>query len=245
MQAKNKQIAALTQFQDERAEVFEAADLEAAERTLRDTLEQAQEAHSVAQRQLDKETYNLQQLIKQQENLANRIEAATQTLDTQHTAFNNTLATSSFDTEAEFLAARLPIDERNTLKQQQQHIDYALRQAQSLLEDTQKTLEAKQANPLTVDDRGTLAQQQSQAQDEFNKRIESIGAISQRLKDNEDKKITQQAQVDAINAQKDKLQVWQQLHKLIGSSDGKKFRTFAQGLTFDLMVTQANTQLQK
>ncbi|MFT0771351.1 AAA family ATPase [Psychrobacter aquimaris] len=245
MQAKNKQIAALTQFQDERAEVFEAADLEAAERTLRDTLEQAQEAHSVAQRQLDKETYNLQQLIKQQENLANRIEAATQTLETQHTAFNNTLATSSFDTEAEFLAARLPIDERNALRQQQQHIDYALKQAQSLLDATQKTLADKQANPLTVDDRETLTQQQSQAQDEFNKRIESIGAISQRLKDNEDKKTTQQAQLDAITAQKDKLQVWQQLHKLIGSSDGKKFRTFAQGLTFDLMVTHANTQLQK
>jgi exonuclease SbcC len=32
---------------------------------------------------------------------------------------------------------------------------------------------------------------------------------------------------------------------LIGSSDGKKFRTFAQGLTFDLMVTHANTKLQK
>ncbi|MFP3353988.1 hypothetical protein R0K04_21740, partial [Pseudoalteromonas sp. SIMBA_153] len=40
-------------------------------------------------------------------------------------------------------------------------------------------------------------------------------------------------------------QITKQLHKLIGSSDGKKFRTFAQGLTFDLMVTHANTQLQK
>ncbi|MEZ7502198.1 SbcC/MukB-like Walker B domain-containing protein [Psychrobacter sp. Arc29] len=245
IQVKNKQTAALTQFQDERAEVFEATDLEAAERTLRDTLDQAQEAHSVAQRQLDTETYNLQQLIKQQENLANRIEAATQTLETQHTAFNNALAASSFDTEAEFLAARLPMDERNTLKQQQERIDYALKQAQSLLKETEKALEDKQANPLTTDDKETLIQQQAQIQEKFNSCIESIGAISQRLKDNEDKKSTQQAQINAITAQKDKLQVWQQLHKLIGSSDGKKYRTFAQGLTFDLMVNHANTQLQK
>ena len=62
-----------------------------------------------------------------------------------------------------------------------------------------------------------LAQQQAQVQEESNKRIEAIGAISQRLKDNEDKKSTQQVQIDAINTQKDKLQVWQQLHKLIGS----------------------------
>lgn len=245
IQVKNKQTAALTQFQDERAEVFEAADLEAAERTLRDTLDQAQEAHSVAQRQLDKETYNLQQLINQQENLASRIEAATQTLETQYTAFNNALASSSFNTEAEFLAARLPIDERNALKQQYEHIDYALKQAQSLLKETEKALEDKQANPLTTDDKETLIQQQAQVQEKFNSCIESIGAISQRLKDNEDKKSTQQLQIDAINAQKDKLQVWQQLHKLIGSSDGKKYRTFAQGLTFDLMVNHANTQLQK
>ncbi|WP_394211334.1 AAA family ATPase [Psychrobacter piscatorii] len=245
IQAKNKQTAALTQSQNERAEVFEAADLEAAERTLRDTLDQAQETHSVAQRQLDTETYNLQQLIKQQENLASRIETATQTLETQHTAFDNALAASSFDTEAEFLAARLPMDERNTLKQQQERIDYALNQAQSLLKETEKALEDKQANPLTTDDKETLIQQQAQVQEKLNSCIESIGAISQRLKDNEDKKSTQQLQIDAINTQKEKLQVWQQLHKLIGSSDGKKFRTFAQGLTFDLMVNHANTQLQK
>lgn len=32
---------------------------------------------------------------------------------------------------------------------------------------------------------------------------------------------------------------------MIGSADGKKFRNFAQGLTFELMVGQANRQLQK
>lgn len=37
----------------------------------------------------------------------------------------------------------------------------------------------------------------------------------------------------------------EQLHKLIGSSDGQKFRNFAQGLTFDFMIRGANEQLQK
>jgi len=35
------------------------------------------------------------------------------------------------------------------------------------------------------------------------------------------------------------------LHDLIGSSDGKKFRDFAQGLTFEIVIRHANVQLRK
>lgn len=235
----------LEQLQTDREHVFSDKDPEAEEHRLRDTLEQAQTARISAQRQLDKIELELNQLLDKQRHFAEQITIVMSTLNTQEDVFKSALAASDFMNETDFTHARLPIDERNTLKQQQEHIDYELKQVQSLLEETQKTLENKQAHPLTIDDRETLDQQQAQVQEEFNKRIEAIGAISQRLKDNEDKKNTQQAQIDAINAQKDKLQVWQQLHKLIGSSDGKKFRTFAQGLTFDIMISHANTKLQK
>ena len=35
------------------------------------------------------------------------------------------------------------------------------------------------------------------------------------------------------------------LHELIGSADGKKYRNFAQGLTFEVMIGHANRQLRK
>ena len=35
---------------------------------------------------------------------------------------------------------------------------------------------------------------------------------------------------------------WDVLHDLIGSADGKKYRNFAQGLTFEMMVGHANQQ---
>ena len=38
---------------------------------------------------------------------------------------------------------------------------------------------------------------------------------------------------------------WKNLHELIGSADGKKYRNFAQGLTFAMMVGHANRQLRK
>jgi exonuclease SbcC len=37
---------------------------------------------------------------------------------------------------------------------------------------------------------------------------------------------------------------WERLHELIGSSDGKKFRNFAQGLTFEIMIANANRRLE-
>ena len=38
---------------------------------------------------------------------------------------------------------------------------------------------------------------------------------------------------------------WKSLHELIGSADGKKFRNFAQGLTLQVLIAQANRQLEK
>jgi len=235
----------LEQLKTNRDEVLADKDPEAEDKRLRGALEQSQIEQTSAQRQLDNSELELKQLLNKQCHVTEQVATVIGALNTQEDVFKSLLAASDFTDEIDFTNARLPLDERNALRQQQQHIDYALKQAQSLLEETQKTLADKQANPLTVDDRETLVQQQSQAQDEFNKRIASIGAISQRLKDNEDKKTTQQAQIDAINAQKDKLQVWRQLNDLIGSNSGKKYRTFAQGLTFDIMISHANTKLQK
>lgn len=48
-----------------------------------------------------------------------------------------------------------------------------------------------------------------------------------------------------IAAQKTECQRWDMLSTLIGSSDGKKYRNFAQGLTFEIMVKHANHQLMK
>ena len=155
------------------------------------------------------------------------------------------MATSDFTDEAEFVGARLSQDERNTLSQQQQQIDYTLKQAQSLLAQNQQALMQKQAHPLTGDDRETLIEKQQLMQSDNNYLLETIGAMNEQLKNNSAKKDTQQEQHKAINAQKEKLQVWQQLHKLIGSADGKKYRTFAQGLTFDIMVNHANAKLHK
>ena len=243
----DKEIALkqLQQQRDEKLKNIENKNPDIEEERLRDLLEQAKNQQITAQRSHDNTAQRLAQLQDSQQKLEVQIQSTTTTLHTQQSDFTSALARSQFADEASFVAARLPIDKRNSLNAQQQQIENALQQANGSLQQTQQILAEKQAHPLTLDDRETLTNRQQQVQVDNNRLLETIGAMSQQLKDNSEKKSLQQGKREAINVQKDTLQVWQQLHKLIGSADGKKYRTFAQGLTFDIMVSHANAKLHK
>ncbi len=74
---------------------------------------------------------------------------------------------------------------------------------------------------------------------------QEIGADAKSLADNRLQKEKRQSRLHEIEAQKKECLRWQTLRELIGSADGKKFRNFAQGLTFEMMTAHANRQLQK
>ena len=235
----------LQQQRENKLKNIERNDPEIEEQRLRDLLEQAQAEQITVRRAYDNSAQLLAQLQQKQQQLEGQIQSTTTTLNIQQSDFILALASSEFADEASFIAARLPIETRHALHSQQQQIDNALQQANTALKQTQQALADKQATPKTLNDKATLIDQQQQTQEDNRRLLETIGAMSQRLKDNIEKKSHQQQQRTAINEQKDKLQVWQQLHKLIGSADGKKYRTFAQGLTFDIMVSHANAKLHK
>ncbi len=233
------------QQRDEKLKNIENKNPDVEEERLRDLLEQAKNEQTTAQRSHDNAAQRLAQLQDSQQKLAAQTQSATTTLHAQQSDFTSALARSQFTTEHSFVAARLPLDERNSLNVQQQHIDNTLQQASAALQQTQQILTEKQANPLTLDNREMLIGKQQQVQVDSNRLLETIGAISQQLKDNSEKKDSQQEKREAIDVQKEKLQVWRQLNELIGSASGKKYRTFAQGLTFDIMVSHANAKLHK
>ncbi|HWQ64255.1 MAG TPA: AAA family ATPase [Methanospirillum sp.] len=73
---------------------------------------------------------------------------------------------------------------------------------------------------------------------------EAIARIVVRIDDDRRKRDQIAGSLSLIVAQKRELEKWERLHTLIGSADGKKFRVFAQGLTFQILITQANRHLQ-
>jgi exonuclease SbcC len=184
--------------------------------------------------------------------LKSRVEELTKSIATREIqlklseeAFLARLRESGFVGEESYKAACLPESERKTLAQQSQKLTDEKTALNSKEREKSKLLETERQKQITdepldelKDALVTLVTNQKELQQE-------IGGIRQKLKGNEDLKLKQQERVQVIDAQKRECSRWNLLHELIGSNDGKKYRNFAQGLTFEMMIGHANRQLQK
>lgn len=74
---------------------------------------------------------------------------------------------------------------------------------------------------------------------------QKIGANKQSLNTNEENLKSSKSKLKEKEKQQDIFNKWGKLNELIGSSDGKKYRNFAQALTFEHLVSLSNFQLFK
>ena len=238
-------INVIEQLKRDRKALFEDKLTDTEENLLRHALDTAKAKQAYAQRQRDNAQQALEQLTSRQDQHSIERQSAAMTLKTHQDAFTHLLAESQFADEAAFITAQLSKEVRDDLHRRQMDIDNTLQQAKSQLNSTQQSLTQKLATPITEQSWEALTNQHQQIQTDIDQLSRHIGAIDQKLQDNDRQKGEQAAKLVAIDEQKQRLQVWQQLHTLIGSADGKKYRTFAQGLTFQVMIKHANSQLQK
>ena len=197
------------------------------------------------QRKLDSIKWRLEQSQLRQNQLTSDLAALSERLDYQQAEFTQALAASDFASEAEFQRARLPQAERESLAAQLTAIRHAQSQARHQLTAAQQDYDNRIGEALSDTDAITIEQKLTALQVNMDQRLAEIGAIEQRLTDNEAAKTQQSERLTEIDAQKQAFAVWDQLYQLIGSKDGKKYRTFAQGLTFEVMIGNANKQLEK
>ena len=155
------------------------------------------------------------------------------------------LPLAGFADMAAFCSALLPPEELAALANVQQQLDkeqtvLATRQAEQAAALQRE--EAKQCGQETAVD---LREEQRVLGLELDVLQQRIGADRERLAANSLRKQQSEAQRLAVVTQKKEQERWDLLHQLIGSADGKKFRVFAQGLTFAVMISHANRQLGK
>jgi exonuclease SbcC len=205
-----------------------------------------------AETKLDAARQRLNGAIQEHGKLIDRIEALEHSMagrNTQLTSseatFQARLAQLGFEDEASYIAASLPEDERKTLMQQAQQLSNQQTELLSKMRDKTSQLETERQKQLTDQPREAVALILTTLTDNQKTLQQEVGAIRHRLNDNERLKQTQQSRIQAIEAQRGECSRWDLLHELIGSADGKKYRNFAQGLTFEMMVGHANRQLQK
>ncbi len=192
------------------------------------------------------------QVMQQLNDLKTRITALKEStaeikpeLDGSEASFKTICKEAGFEDEPTFISYRLSIDERNKLSRQTKELDDKQADIATRKKDRGTRLSQETDKKITEAPLDDLKNEQVATQESLKKLGEEIGAIKQKLTDNTKAKSKHQRKQVLIKAQKTECTRWDALHSLIGSADGKKYRNFAQGLTFELMVSHANRQLEK
>ncbi|WP_240008454.1 AAA family ATPase [Pseudaquidulcibacter saccharophilus] len=155
------------------------------------------------------------------------------------------LETKGFGSEEEYKNAVLDKSKRTELAKYSRELEAIEIKTQSLLQDALKKLEKEIALSLCDGTQVEVEHKLAMLDANFMEIAEKIITIRTRLEANEKSKLALKDKYTAIEKQKNECAKWQMLNNLIGSADGKKFRNFAQGLTFDIMVAHANQELMK
>ncbi|HEY3489909.1 MAG TPA: AAA family ATPase [Candidatus Deferrimicrobiaceae bacterium] len=159
--------------------------------------------------------------------------------------FKQRMSDAEFADEAAFLEARLSPERLDALAG---FADALLREETELrarLEDRAATLKAEREKNLTPKTVDQIGEEYAAVSLKLNELQKALGALGEKLQQHRGQQQLRQVRLQAAEAQKIECARWERLHELIGSADGKKFRNFAQGLTFEMMVGHANRQLGK
>ena len=205
----------------------------------------AQTALQQAQAQLEEVQRRQQQLTGSRQALASRLQDEQARLQQAEQQWTAALTASPFNAEADYLAALLDEAQRAALQQLRQRLDKALSDAQALAGAAVQQLAVLQADTATTLSLEQLDEQLLALSAQLKALSERQGEIRAQLQGDDDRRQGQQSLFAAISTQQDEYDLWQQLNSLIGSSDGAKYRKFAQGLTLDHLVYLANQQLER
>jgi exonuclease SbcC len=227
----------------ERFRLFESKDPDIEELRLdnivqqfREALDEAGEARSGARQELVVLDTALQDLRR-------TIEVRRIDIESFEEGFGRELLQKGFPDEASFLGARLAEAERMRIEQLAAGLERRAADIESRKNDRSARLREELDRRLSAMPSDEVSAMLEKLQEQLRNVRGEIGAIARRIEDNERAAGELRIKAEAVDAQKSECRRWDILHDLIGSVDGKKYRNFAQGLTFEIMIAHANRQL--
>lgn len=190
-------------------------------------------------------------ILEANANIEGKIQTVKEAIRTQGTEleeaehlFDDAVCNAGFLGEGDFTAALLSPEETAVLRSERDHLDRWRAGLAARYATATRDAETHRSSAGTVKAEETLTEELhtlTTAEQESNTRK---GEIRQQIRRQEEEAARYAEQEKRIVAQRTETGRWDELHALIGSADGKKFRNFAQGLTFAVMITSANRQLQ-
>lgn len=152
-------------------------------------------------------------------------------------------AATTFPDETAWQAARLPAATREALARQAAALDQQTLTLHTRQQDRAARLASLTAQSADDPDTATLQARQEADEHTRQQHQQTLAANQHRLAEHKRASERLAAQQQAIAKQAAETRRWQNLHELIGAADGKKYRNYAQSLTFASVIAQANRQL--
>lgn len=230
---------------DERKALYGAKIPDDEERRLNKAISDAEGAEKQARERHSELQQKWKTAIAHVESLKKSIDKREPELRGLEAEFSAALVPVGFSDEAQFLAARLPSERKAALAATAKDLDDRKTDLKARQKDRETRLATEIAKKVTEKSLEELKTQLREDDEALKELREIVSGLKHKLSDNVAAKERIREKQTAIEAQKKECRRWGDLHELIGSADGKKYRNFAQGLTFEMMVGHANRQLQK
>jgi exonuclease SbcC len=229
----------------QRLEYYGERDPDREEKRLADALRQASELREATLQEQHRLHAELDGLKQQIERLTLSFAQRGEQLSKLEATFSLRLIEAGFTDEADFLRACLPQESFEALTQMADTLRKDETALQTRHQDRAEALAGELDKNLTDKPLDLILEENAAITGRLSLLQQGLGALEQKLQQHAEQQQRHQTRLQAIEIQRGECDRWERLHTLIGSSDGKRFRNFAQGLTFELMVAHANRQLQK
>lgn len=240
----------LKQLNAQRVALFGEQQIPQVRERLRTQFQTSEHALQVAAEQLQKSQELRDKLAGQLASTTASQQQLTERLRQAETTWQQALNNSDFADEQAVTCALIDDTLRQQLQQRKEQLQQKLAEHRALLEQATLTLaQQRQQRPETLSDTESDTAPLSQHLEQLAQQLKALqqrqGEIGNQLTSDITRRAGQQNLIALIAQSQQLCDDWGYLNSLIGSSDGAKFRKFAQGLTLDHLVYLANKQLEK
>lgn len=195
----------------------------------------AEKAEVDSKGQLAVLTTQKERLLKRQEEVAVALKAVQSQLAGALSGFGLT--------EADARQALLPAATMAELRQQEQDLTTRRATVATLAKNLAEEIAAAEALVAKAPSREALQELRTEQEFIVSEAERLIGALNLQLKQDDERVAEIAAKQQAIEGLRKETDRWQRLNDLIGSADGKKFRSYAQAITLQQLIAIGNDHL--
>ncbi len=235
----------LDDLEKQRKDLFGEKDPGAWEKTLDQALKKAEEEERGAATQKENAHKALAAARAAVRQAEEALADAERRREDQEKDFLSALSAQGFDGEEALARARLNDEDRQGIQKALEDLAERRAAVQGQLEtlaDSLKALAEKDFEDAPLEELSRRRDERAAARDSLQA---ELGGMDQRLRTDARERERLAGEEEKRRVQEEVSLRWKELSRLIGSSDGQKFRNFAQELTFGRLIAHANRELAK